>query len=89
MSVTGRHYIRTKDGRLFCVEPIDNTVGKGKRKWGDINPATSKVEGSYGDKFLGAVHEDDSIITKENGFKNIQMTSGNPYDVINKLTGES
>lgn len=86
MSNTGRHYIKTKEGRVFCVEPIDNSQGKGKQKWGDIDPATKKITGKYGDKAVGAIHEDDSIITEENGFKNITMVSrGNPYDVIDKL----
>ena len=33
MSVTGRYYIQ-KDGRTFVVEPIDNTLGKGRKKMG-------------------------------------------------------
>lgn len=70
MSKTGRYFIK-KNGRTFCVEPIDNTQGKGREKFGNINPATGKVEGDYGDKHLGSIHEEDSIITEENGFKNI------------------
>lgn len=89
MSKTGRHYV-TKNGRTFCIEPIDNSLGKGRKKWGDINPATGKVEGDYGDKFPGAVHEDDSIITKENGFKNIRTIGpGDPYSEIDKIISES
>lgn len=84
MSITGRHYVIVK-GRKFCIEPIDNFLGKGRSKWGDINPATNKVEGNYGDKFPGAIHEKDSIITEENGFKNITTTSGSPYSVIDKI----
>ncbi|MCB1711821.1 MAG: hypothetical protein KDH96_04895 [Candidatus Riesia sp.] len=53
----------------FKVEVIDNTQGKGKRKWGDINPATGKVEGSYGAG--GGIREEDSEITEENGYSNI------------------
>lgn len=70
MSKTGRHFVKI-DGKTFCIEPIDNSLGKGKQRWGDINPATGKVEGKYGDKNLGSIHEDESIITEENGFKNI------------------
>ena len=40
MSDTGRHYYTYK-GRTFCIEPIDNSEGKGKL-WGDLNPATKK-----------------------------------------------
>jgi hypothetical protein len=70
MSNTGRYYIK-KGERTFVVEPIDNTQGKGKAVWGDINPATKTIEGKYGDKNLGSVTESESIITKENGYKNI------------------
>lgn len=70
MSQTGRYYT-TRDGRTFVIEPIDNTEGKGRIKWGDINPATKEVEGTYGNKYTGAIKEEDSIITPENGFKNI------------------
>lgn len=88
MSKTGRHFIRTKDGRLFCIEPIDNSQGKGRERFGNINPATGKIEGKYGDKYIGSIHEDDSIITEGNGFKNITVTSGNPYDLIRELTND-
>ena len=70
MSTSGRFYVK-RGGRTFVVEPIDNSEGKGKPKWGNLNPATGKIEGDYGDKNRGSIHEDDSIITEENGFKNI------------------
>ena len=55
----------------FTVEVIDNTMGKGKKVWGDVNPATGKIEGNYGSKSTGAIHEKDSQITEENGYTNI------------------
>jgi len=86
MSNTGRYYVKV-NGRTFCVEPIDNTLGKGRKNWGDVNPSTKEVEGNYGDKHLGAIHEDDTVITEENGFKNIiNLEPGvSPDDYINKL----
>ncbi len=66
---TGRFMVYTKTGRKFLVEPIGYT----KTSFGDINPATKKVEGNYGDKFKGSISESESLITKENGFKNIVM----------------
>lgn len=72
MSKTGRYYVTTKEGRTFCIEPIDNS-GAHHSKWGDIDPASKKVTGDYGEKHRGSIHEDESIITKENGFKNIVM----------------
>lgn len=52
MSETGRYYITDiKTGRKFCVEPIGNP----RTDWGDINPATKKVEGNYGSKYKGSI----------------------------------
>lgn len=88
MSNTGRHTINYK-GRTFVVEPIDNTQGKGRKGFGDINPATKKVEGSYGDKYIGSVHMDDSIISEKNGFTNIHLIDkGDPYSMIKKIVDE-
>ena len=66
---TGRFIITSlKTGKKYYVEPIDN----GERvEWGDFNPATKKIEGDYGTKHKGAVTEKESLITEENGFKNI------------------
>lgn len=86
MSDTGRYYVKVGE-RTFCVEPIDNTLGKGRQKWGDIDPATKTVSGTYGDKNLGAIHEEDSIITKENGYDEIHFIGPgeSPDSFINNL----
>ena len=55
----------------FTVEVIDNSDGKSRKRWGDVNPATGKLEGEYGSKSTGAIHERDSKITEENGYTNI------------------
>lgn len=70
MSETGRYYVK-KDGRTFVVEPIDNSEGKSRKKWGDVDPASGEIQGTYGNKYSGAIKEEDSIITPENNFKNI------------------
>jgi hypothetical protein len=66
---TGRFVVKSlKTGKFYFVEPIDD----GERlDWGDINPATKKIEGKYGSKYKGAVTEKESFITTENGFENI------------------
>jgi len=90
MSNTGRFYVNV-GGRKFCIEPIDNSEGKGKAMWGDLNPATGKVEGNYGTKNRGSIHESDSIITETNGFKNI-VTLGkgeSPLGYIQSLVDNS
>ena len=86
MSETGRYYVKV-EGRTFMVEPIDNTEGKGRSHWGDIDPATKQVTGSYGNKSVGAIHEDDILITEERGSKNIAVigVGESPDSYINKL----
>ena len=61
---TGRFiYQSIVTGRKYYVEPIG-----GHSDWGDINPATKKVGGDYGEKYKGSVSEKESMITPENGF---------------------
>ena len=69
MSDTGRYYvIDLKTGKKVCVEPLlEGEISD----WGDLNPATKKVEGHYGEKYIGDIRRKDTIITEENGFKNI------------------
>jgi hypothetical protein len=81
-SETGRHIvfsIRTK--KTYFVEPI----GNGRSDWGDVDPVSKKITGSYGDKYTGSVTEKESIIKEENGFKNITMVEGSPYWVIEQM----
>ena len=66
MSTTGRYFYRDlKSGRTFCIEPIsDRTQKVDDQRWtnGGIDP----VQG-------GAIREEESIITPENGFTNITL----------------
>ena len=81
---TGRFYIYDqKTGRKFVVEPIDNS--QHAADWGDINPATKKIEGHYGEKHIGSIKEEDSIITKENGFDKCVYFTGSPEEGIRKF----
>lgn len=68
---TGRFIVKSKaTGRTYYVEPIgtDHTSG-----WGDLDPATKKHTGNYGEKYAGCISEKESLITKENGFCNIEV----------------
>lgn len=66
---TGRFIITsTRTGKTYAVEPI----GYPTRGWGDMDPATKKVSGSYGEKYRGSIDAKDSLIKEENGFINIQ-----------------
>lgn len=64
MSTTGRYFVRDpRSGRVFCVEPINRRDQKlDDQQW--TNGGIDQVRG-------GAIHEDDSIITPENGFTSI------------------
>lgn len=62
---TGRFIVKSlTTGKTYYVEPIGNGH---PADWGDINPATKKIEGDYGQKYTGCVSEKDSLITEENG----------------------
>lgn len=66
---TGRFIVKSlTTGKTYFVEPIGN---KHPSDWGDLNPATGKIEGSYGKKYTGCVTEKESIIASDNGFTNI------------------
>ena len=87
MSKTGRYrVIDLKTGKTVTVEPVDNPKQR-SRGWGDIDPATKTVTGSYGKKHNGSVVESESVITKENGFENIEITAvgESPTDIVDKL----
>lgn len=78
---TGRFIVTSLvTGVKYYVEPI----GKTHTNWGDVNPATGKIEGSYGNKYSGSVSEKESLITEENGFKCIGLYEGSGMDEINK-----
>lgn len=82
---TGRMIVKSlKTGKTYYIEPIDN----GNRiDWGDLNPATKKLEGDYGSKYKGAVKRSESLITEENGFENVvELAPGvSPIDYINRI----
>ena len=84
--MTGRFLVTTKSGRKFLVEPIGYT----RTAFGDINPATKQVEGNYGEKYPGSIDPKDSVISKENGFKNIIMMEPgeSPLSYIDQLEAE-
>jgi hypothetical protein len=67
---TGRFIVTSKrTSKTYAVEPIDNGV---RTEWGSIDPASKQMMNKKGhDKYRGAIDEEDSLITEENGFKNI------------------
>jgi len=66
MSTTGRYFVRDrKSGRVFCVEPINRR----DQKLDDVGWTNGGIDPVRG----GAVREEDSVITAENGFRNITV----------------
>ncbi|WP_138432367.1 hypothetical protein [Winogradskyella algicola] len=80
---SGRFIVKSQvTGIIYFVEPIDN--GKPNALWGDFDPATKKLTGDYGNKRIGAVKEEESLITEENGFNNIGVFTGSPLAEIDR-----
>ena len=66
---TGRFIVKSlKTGKTYFVEPINQGV---RVNWGDLDPATKKMTGNYGDKYKGSIKPEESLITEENGFNKI------------------
>ena len=79
---TGRFIVKSKiTGKRYFVEPIGSTHAA---DWGDLDPATKKMTGSYGERYEGCVTEKESLITKENGFEKIELLDAgvSPLSVI-------
>lgn len=85
---TGRMIVTSlKTGRKYFIEAI----GSGYNEvWGDVDPATKKITGSYGDKYTGSVRPEQSLITEGNGFKNIVTlkVGESPFDEIDRRDKE-
>lgn len=64
---TGRFIVFSRSGKKYYVEPC----GISHTGFGDVNPATKKVEGDYGGKYQGSVLESESILTDDNGFTDV------------------
>ena len=85
---TGRFIVKSKvTGKKYFVEVIG---GAHSADWGDLDPATKKMTGSYGDRYEGCVPEKESLITEENGFESIiTLPPGvSPFDEIEKRDKE-
>lgn len=77
--------------RTFYFEVIeDHPDNLDRVEFGDINPATKKLEGSYGKKNKGGINMADSVITKENGFNDIKFLppGTSPHGYIELLEKE-
>jgi len=85
---TGRFIVKSlKTGRIYYVEPIDNN---NRVDWGDLDPVTKKMTGSYGTKYKGSIKPEESMITKENGFDKIHTLEPgeSPFSYIERIDDE-
>lgn len=67
---SGRYKVYMKSGRKFMVEEW----GTNHTQWGDIDPATKKLH-KIKVKDVEVINESNTLITQENGFKNICFLS--------------
>lgn len=85
---TGRFIVKSKKtGKTYFVEVIDEGEFT---NWGDLDPVTKKLTGSYGDKYKGSIKPEESLITKENGFEKIHnlQPGESPLEYINRIDDE-
>jgi hypothetical protein len=84
---TGRFLITSiRTGKTYAVEPTE--MSRVDTNWGSIDPASGKLMNKKGhDKYRGAISPEDTLITPENGFVNIQLLEPgtSPYHAIEVL----
>lgn len=81
---TGREIVTyPQTGKVYYVEYF----GDGRMAdWGSYNPSTGNIENKKGaGKHSGTITENESMITKENGFDNIKYGLGSPYATIHEM----
>lgn len=68
---TGRFLVKSpRTGITYFIEPI---LGGVRKRWGNVLLGADSIDSGYGDKYTGAVPKNQSLITEENGFENIQI----------------
>jgi hypothetical protein len=79
---TGRYWVIMRSGRKFLVEEW----GSNYVQWGDIDPATKKLH-KVKVKDVETIDAGNTLIKKENGFKNICFLSAgtSPLGYIDAL----
>jgi hypothetical protein len=89
-SETGRFIVTSAiTGKKYFVEVIDKS-GK-MANWGSYNPALGKIEHKKGaGKYTGSIKPEESLITEQNGFKNIWElpTGASPFAEIERRDKE-
>lgn len=67
----------------YVIEPIEFVRPP---EWGDVDPATKNLTGRYHGKTPGACRPDQSVVTEENGFQNIETLppGASPMEAIRR-----
>jgi hypothetical protein len=84
---TGRFVVTSvRTGKSYAVEAIGNGHAA---DWGDMDPATKKLTGNYGNKYTGSVRSSESLINESN-FVNIKTLpiGESPFSYIEKLDSQ-
>ena len=86
---TGRFIVTSYiTGKKYFVE----VIGDGRMAdWGSYNPSTGNIENKKGmGKYTGSIKAEESLITEENGFKNIwnMPVGGSPFPEIERRDKE-
>ena len=78
---TGNLIVNMNDGsgKSYMVEFISHRNKNPNNRFGDIDPATKKITGSYGKKYTGSIKEEESVLTEENGFFDTKIIPGGSY----------
>lgn len=83
---TGRFIVTsTRTNKKYFVEPIGDSRPS---DWGSYNPSTGNIENKKGSgKYTGSINESESLITEQNGFKNIKYSGKgvSPLSIIEEL----
>jgi hypothetical protein len=86
---SGRFIVTSyRTGKRYFVEPMMARDTPRDGNWGSINPGAKELMHKKGDgKYTGAVTEDESMISLENGFEHIHYAGvgTSPYGFIEML----
>lgn len=86
---TGRFIVYSeRTGKTYYVEPI---ITSHTPVWGSIDPATGNLMHKKGDgKYRGGISPNESLISEENGFKNIRLLDRgtSPHNAIDVIDAQ-
>lgn len=89
---TGRFVVTSvRTGKQYFVEPVMERGTPRDGNWGSINPGETKLMHKKGDgKYTGAVTEEESLVSLENGFNKVHYAGvgTSPHGYIEMLDAQ-